>query len=228
MMMTDAEAIAYLTQDTGRVPCSRYGTDSVDCAPVAVLVARILERETGDHELSTDDLEYAMGLVVNDHDDVEYLIREYATPEERASVSAEDWEDEECSDYPHWRRREGLRDMTDDTIVYVAGWNMAGYLPEMEPCHFLTHEEARRFLIAEILDRADYLGESEFDEDKDRADAAAAIAEDVNLWSGPDSCLVEMSEHRDDAFWINTTTIGELRSEMGEDFAGFCDEMGME
>jgi hypothetical protein len=82
--MKRREGIAYLTtdpdtgEDTGGlyVPCSRYGRNSADCAPVAWRVAHLVARETGE-EITTESLDYAMGLVVNDHDDVAYLIRNY-------------------------------------------------------------------------------------------------------------------------------------------------------
>lgn len=74
------DGIAYLTNngnDDGLyVPCSRYGRNTADCAPVAWRLAYITSRETGDG-ITTDDLEHAMGLVVNDHDDVAYMVREY-------------------------------------------------------------------------------------------------------------------------------------------------------
>ena len=34
--------------------------------------------------------------------------------------------------------------------MFVAGWNMPGYLPEMEPGEFDTADEARDFLVDEI------------------------------------------------------------------------------
>ena len=74
---TEGEAIRYLSRDGGRAPCSRYGTDSASCAPVAWAAALILVRETEGGDPTTEDLEYMMGLVVNDHDDPETLIREH-------------------------------------------------------------------------------------------------------------------------------------------------------
>jgi hypothetical protein len=74
--LTDEEAYAYLTDEGGSVLCSRYGRTGDDCAAVALAVAIILEGETGEGR-SVDSLEYVMGLVVNDHDDPEYLLREY-------------------------------------------------------------------------------------------------------------------------------------------------------
>jgi hypothetical protein len=82
--MRRREGIAYLTTDratgadTGHlsVPCSRYGRNGADCAPVAWRVAYLVARETNE-EITTEALDYAMGLVVNDHDDVTYLVRNY-------------------------------------------------------------------------------------------------------------------------------------------------------
>lgn len=55
--------------DGTRVPCSRYGSTSYDCAVVAVTVDAIIDAETG--EESTDESrDYVMGLAVNDADDV--------------------------------------------------------------------------------------------------------------------------------------------------------------
>jgi len=83
--MRRRDGIAYLTtdpetgEDTGGlyVPCSRYGRNSADCAPVAWRVAFLLARETGAGDITTEDLDYAMGLVVNNHDDVAYLVNAY-------------------------------------------------------------------------------------------------------------------------------------------------------
>ena len=74
--LTDDEKFAYLVDEGGEVPCSRYGATSADCARVAIAVARILESETGELG-STDSLEHLMSLVVNDHDDIAYMLREY-------------------------------------------------------------------------------------------------------------------------------------------------------
>ena len=68
----------YLERDGGSVPCSRYGRNSIDCAPWAIACHLIYIEANGPGDLSDEDaLNYYMGLVVNDHDDVEYLIREY-------------------------------------------------------------------------------------------------------------------------------------------------------
>jgi hypothetical protein len=59
-----------------RVPCSRYGRTSDECAPVAWRAAYLVAREVGE-EVEPRDLDYAMGLVVNDADDIANLVREY-------------------------------------------------------------------------------------------------------------------------------------------------------
>ena len=82
--LTRAEGIAWLTtdpetgEDTGHLgaPCSRYGRNGRECAPVAWRLAYLLARETGE-TVSAYGLDYAMGLVVNNHDDVAYMIRQY-------------------------------------------------------------------------------------------------------------------------------------------------------
>jgi len=67
----------FLMQDGNlRVPCSRYGRDTVSCAPVAWRLAYIWAREMGE-PITRDLLDNAMGLVVNDHEDVAYVIRTY-------------------------------------------------------------------------------------------------------------------------------------------------------
>jgi hypothetical protein len=66
------------TNDAGHlsVPCSRYGRTSADCAPVAWRLAYLLARETGE-PITRGGLDHAMSLVVNDHADVAYIVRQY-------------------------------------------------------------------------------------------------------------------------------------------------------
>ena len=75
--MKRSEGIAYLMEGGNlKVPASRYGSNTEECAPVAWRVAYILSRETGE-PITRDSLEYAMSLVVNDHDDVAYIVNNY-------------------------------------------------------------------------------------------------------------------------------------------------------
>lgn len=76
MTITEAQALRYLARDGGRVPGSRYGYDSESCSPVAWACFVILRNETGEGD-TFEALDHVMGLVVNDHDDPEYLIRNY-------------------------------------------------------------------------------------------------------------------------------------------------------
>ena len=55
---------------------SQYGRTSAECAPVAWRLAYLVARETGT-EIDEDGLDHAMSLVVNDHEDVAYMVREY-------------------------------------------------------------------------------------------------------------------------------------------------------
>ena len=72
--LTRADALAHLMRDGNlRVPCSRYGHDTETCAPVAYTAAAKYAEETGE-PLTLDSLDYMMGLVVNDHDDVERFL----------------------------------------------------------------------------------------------------------------------------------------------------------
>lgn len=79
-----SEGIHYLTHDaeTGEytgwlgTPGCIYGRNGDDCAPVAWRLAYVFARESSteiDHGL----LDWAMGLVVNSHDDVAYYIKTY-------------------------------------------------------------------------------------------------------------------------------------------------------
>jgi hypothetical protein len=77
MDLTRKQALAYLTRDGDlSVLCSRYGRSTSECAPVAYRFAYLLARENGGvvNEMALD---YAMGLVINDHDDVAYMVRNY-------------------------------------------------------------------------------------------------------------------------------------------------------
>lgn len=74
-----ADGIAYLVADApyAAVPCSRYGSTSHECAPVAWRVAYLVARESSGDPVTYADLDYAMSLVVNDSEDVAYLVRTY-------------------------------------------------------------------------------------------------------------------------------------------------------
>lgn len=76
--MRRRDGLAYLTKDGGhlRTPCTPYGRTSAECAPVAWRVAYLTAKNT--HEpMSLALLDWAMGLVVNDHPDVAHIVRQY-------------------------------------------------------------------------------------------------------------------------------------------------------
>lgn len=82
---TRRDAVHYLTcgEDgsyTGslRVPCSRYGSTGDECAPIAYRVSYLTARECGTW-VDRDSLDHSMSLVVNDHEDVSYLVRNYGS-----------------------------------------------------------------------------------------------------------------------------------------------------
>lgn len=95
---TLAQAISYLTSEGNlKVPASRYGTDTLQCAPIAYVVARIIAADT-DSTLTGADLEHAMALVVNNHDDPLTVIRKHGTDAEHELLAdlieqaqVEDW-----------------------------------------------------------------------------------------------------------------------------------------
>ncbi len=78
--MTNQEMIDYLNRDGDlRVPCSRYGSSTFTVSVVAAAAAvAYLEAAPLEGEM-TDLLDQLMGLAVNDHDDIEYLIENYGT-----------------------------------------------------------------------------------------------------------------------------------------------------
>lgn len=94
--MNRQDAIHFLTHDpdTGEdtsdlyVPCSRWGRSCADCAGVAYDLDVILSAETGEG-MTGETLEYAMDLVVNDHDDVAYTLREYGDDDIRQKYADE-------------------------------------------------------------------------------------------------------------------------------------------
>ena len=59
---------------------------------------------------------------------------------------------------------------------YVAGWNMPGYMPDMDPAEFETCADAREFLASEferVADALDEGSENDLPEDLDTLHEAA-------------------------------------------------------
>ena len=89
---------------------------------------------------------------------------------------------------------------------FYAAWNMPGYLPEMEVEEFDAFDEAKRFLIEELLVVADYSTE-------DDAETLTHAAEDMNLW-GDSAAEFHESAVMPDGFvyWIHREMAQEVAS----------------
>jgi hypothetical protein len=89
-----AHCMAFLMQwgNLG-VPGGRYGSDTRDCAPVAILMAEIMQYHNGE-PITYYQLDSDMGLVVNSSDDVAYMIYEYGGLIKGDDFKVEDYLDE--------------------------------------------------------------------------------------------------------------------------------------
>ena len=61
------------------------------------------------------------------------------------------------------------------TARWVAGWNMAGYLPDSEPAEFANAADAKQYIIYAVKRAEDET------EDETEAEKLCGFAEDVNL-----------------------------------------------
>jgi hypothetical protein len=119
--MNEAEAIHYLThdQETGEdtgylsVPCSRWGRNSAQCAPVAWDLHLIYCEANGEPDDERVLLDFLMGLVVNDHDDVGTLLWEHGSDEirERYADELEDFRPREALSSGHFSADTQLADV---------------------------------------------------------------------------------------------------------------------
>jgi hypothetical protein len=103
------------TNDAGwlHVPCSRYGRTSAEVAPVAYRHALIIQQWSGE-PLTREALSHSMSMAVNDHEDVEKDIREYAAELAGANVDAMARGYLECQ---LWAQRDYDRDDDGDTML---------------------------------------------------------------------------------------------------------------
>lgn len=60
-----------------KCPCSRYGIDSEDCAWWAIALECVIEDVNGPSQDPEGAMDSAMGLAVNNHDDVGDLVYDY-------------------------------------------------------------------------------------------------------------------------------------------------------
>lgn len=99
----DDHAMAYLMQDGNlAVPCGRYGSDTIECAKVAMALAKIMQYHNGE-EITYHDLDSDMGLVVNSSDDIAGLFRDYGelvgvNPDDFYGMDDDDENDDESED----------------------------------------------------------------------------------------------------------------------------------
>jgi hypothetical protein len=78
LVSSEHEAHCMLVADSGdgdTMPCSRYGARLRYATAAVYAAAVIVAAETEGDPLCWRDLDYMAGLVVNDHDDVAYIIR---------------------------------------------------------------------------------------------------------------------------------------------------------
>lgn len=100
---------------------------------------------------------------------------------------------------------ERIDELEAERRPYVAGWNMCGYMPDAEPADFETFDDAKQYIIDELLEREaaedETKNNSETDADRDAAENRATeyrhAAEFVNLESGAFSIQVNGF-----AFWV--------------------------
>lgn len=90
------------------------------------------------------------------------------------------------------------------TPRYVAGWNMAGFMPDNESVAFDNFEDAQRYILAELKEREEQA------ESEDDAFSLMAFAEDINLESGEFSAT-----HKGYAYWV--TMDGSMLDESADD-----------
>jgi hypothetical protein len=82
--------------------------------------------------------------------------------------------------------------MIDEPPFFTSGFNLECHAPDMIPHECATFAEAKAALIDELLWFADHA------EDSLLADELSGLAENVNLWTGPDSVV----SSDDTEWWI--------------------------
>lgn len=89
--------------------------------------------------------------------------------------------DDECKEFAQINDIE----LFPEEETFSAGWNMPGYMPDVEPEEFDSFDDAKRHIIGEIK-RAEEQAETE-----GSAENLCAFAEDINLQSGDFSATCE-------------------------------------
>ena len=76
---------------------------------------------------------------------------------------------------------EPLRD-GEGPCNFVAGWNMPGYLPTMEPLFFVEFDDAKRFILNAMGEHAD---EYALEDNESAAEGLESLRQECNLESEP-------------------------------------------
>jgi hypothetical protein len=103
---------------------------------------------------------------------------------------------------------------------YTYGSNTPGYLPESDDFPFIveTLDEAKRGLIDDMKRDEEFYGD--YGDNESGAENLAAAAEEVNLWSGPDSITVDTEpdspHHLGRAYWIAEVDDEEIARELDD------------
>ena len=96
---------------------------------------------------------------------------------------------------------------------FHVGWNMPGYLPEMEPYKCETWEAAKALMIEEMDRIGDGLAYGSDDaEDQEEANSLSCEMEDLNLDSGPEWGAIV----RNTSYWISECSETECETEEDE------------
>lgn len=89
--------------------------------------------------------------------------------------------------------------MTETETTYTLGWNMPGYLPEMDPYEIEGADAAKRAMIDELERDAD---NADAGDEHERANELSALAEDLNLSDVSDGWSATVGNL---AYWITPT-----------------------
>jgi hypothetical protein len=115
----------------------------------------------------------------------------------------------------------------DITVHFHAGTNEPGYLPDDLPATFATWDEARRYVIGELLLDADNVASWNEPHDCDdvpcptfgddctegRASDLTNVAEDLNLSNGPDWSTITAGR----SYWIHSCGCAAGTAELADD-----------
>ena len=85
-MTTNEHLTAYICSDTGRIPCSRYGRQSYELAPLALALLALYEDCNGTDDDALDVLDGILSELVNDSDGPETLILQNYGPRDAARL----------------------------------------------------------------------------------------------------------------------------------------------